>query len=59
MPWWGIALIIYGIIGFLVGIFCAIIDWDGGGVVYIVPCVFIGVPLLLVGILEWMILGEG
>lgn len=55
MEWYWIALIVYGGIGLLLGVFCAIIDWDGGGVIYIIPFVFIGVPLLLIGILECMI----
>lgn len=58
MVWWQIALIVYGVVGFIIGVFCAIIDWDGGGIVYVIPCIFIGVPLLIIGIFQWLLFGE-
>lgn len=57
MAWYWIALIIYCGIGFLIGLFAAIVDFDGGGVAYIVPCVFIGFPLLIIGIFQWLLEG--
>jgi len=61
MAWYWIALIIYGGIGFLLGMFISILDWQNAqyAPLYIVMCTIIGVPLFLVGIFEWMISGEG
>ncbi len=61
MAWYWVILIVYGGIGFLLGVFISILDWQNAqyGPLYIVTLTFIGVPLLLVGILAWMISGEG
>jgi len=55
MEWPWIVLIVYGGIGFLLGVFTAIIDWHGGGIIYIIVLPFIGVPLLIIGAFQWLL----
>jgi len=60
MPWYWIALIVYGAIGFLLGLFIAFCGPDSFGekFIVIIACTIIWGPVAIFGLIEWIFLSD-